>query len=63
MKLPPVTVNTTVRLPAGALEGEIVETLGTGLFEEEEEEELPPPHPVARRANVARQTMSQCRWA
>jgi len=53
MNLDPVTVRIRAWLPAGAFDGEINVTLGTGFREEDEEdEEPPPPHPVNATANA-----------
>ncbi len=55
MKLVPVTVNVNAAPPAGADDGEIAVTVGTGLFGGGE---LPPP-PQATR-NTAQNTPSEC---
>jgi hypothetical protein len=63
MKLDPVTVTVSARLPAGALEGEIEVTFGTGfcVLDEEEEEELLPPQLVSTSAKALMQTIARIR--
>ena len=56
MKLDPVTVNVSARLPAGALEGEIEVTLGTGFCVRRRKRRiLLPPQPVSTSAKALMQ--------